>query len=133
MDFSDLIAVANAKEQALKDARKEFMDLVKMLSIVDKKQEDILHCLEFNKYNAVDMMRLVKSLIACRKVRREIKAKRAFAQRIFDVTANKLEKFGAIISDMKDFQLTSPYKCKVMKDIFDTNEFNLETLRNEVK
>lgn len=129
MEFQSLLDLAKAKEKALMQAKNEYQALAKMESLIDKKQQDILHCLELNKYNAVDLMRLVKNLILCRKMRREIKTKKGFAQRIHNVQVDKLN---YVMKDIEAYTLTD-YKPKIMKNIFDPSEFSEETLRKEVK
>ena len=52
---------------------KRFAELSKELSSVDQEQDDILHFLEFETYNAVTMMKVTKRLKEVRAKRREIK------------------------------------------------------------
>lgn len=49
--------------------------LTSQLSEYDKQQEDILHFIEFGKYNAVTMMKVTKKLRNVRIKRREVKNK----------------------------------------------------------
>lgn len=52
---------------------KRHNELVKALSEVDLEQQDILHFLEFDTYDAVTMMKVTKRLKEVRVKRREIK------------------------------------------------------------
>ena len=61
---------------------KRYQELVKELSEVDLEQEDILHFLELDTYNAVTMMKVTKRLKEVRSRRREIKNELAMVQPI---------------------------------------------------
>ena len=71
----------NSYVENMYDKRRE---LISKLSKADKEQDDILHFLEFEKYNAATMMKVTKKLKEVRANRREIKNELSEIQTICD-------------------------------------------------
>lgn len=75
-----------------KRANKRKAELNKELSKKDGEQEDILHCLEFKKCNAIITSKLAKKLKEVRKERRLIKEELEAVQRITQGINKRKEK-----------------------------------------
>ena len=87
---------------------KKQTELVSELSKVDKEQEDILHFIELEKYNAATMMKVTKKL-------KEVRAKRR-------VIKDELGEVQAICSRIKPYnrkeeERTCTYKSEILKGV----------------
>lgn len=87
---------------------KKQTELVSELSKVDKEQEDILHFLELEKYNAATMMKVTKKL-------KEVRAKRR-------IIKDELNEVQAICSRIKPYnrkegERTYTYKSEILKGV----------------
>lgn len=88
---------------------KRFAELSKELSSVDQEQDDILHFLEFETYNAVTMMKVTKRLKEVRAKRREIKHE-------FNAVCAVHSRLGkSTLTDTTQKRYT--YKTEVLRDI----------------
>lgn len=66
------------------DIKKKKDELLEELSKCDLEQEDILHFIEFEKYDAITMVKLVKKLKDVRQRRRVVKDKYQAVQIVHD-------------------------------------------------
>ena len=85
--------------------------LVQELSQVDLEQQDILHFLEFDSYDAVTMMKVTKKL-------REVRGKRRIIKDELSEVQSVLERIGKAPLSHKT-QSTYTYKTAVLSDISD--------------
>lgn len=96
----------NSYRETIKNKKKELED---RLSIVDLKQQDILHFLEIEKCDAVMMSKATKKLIALRKERRDIKEEWAYVNWIWLRMKDKIQ-------ERPEFT-KAIYKTNIMKEI----------------
>ena len=66
------------------DINAKYKELFEQLSKVDSEQDDILHFLELETYDAITMMKTTKKLKVVREKRRQIKNELSVIQKIHD-------------------------------------------------
>ena len=73
------------------DIAKRKNELESELSILDKQSVDLLHFLEFEKCDAVKMMRVTKKLKLIRNERRKVKDELCVVQKIYAITQKSVD------------------------------------------
>lgn len=114
-DISKLIGSINNLENEYKIMLKKYSD---EFSVADKKQQDILHYIEFNNINSVAGYRLIKELQAVRQERRRAEDNVELLNAIaLNLTLNNKDKtVNATINNRKQKVKNRKYHMKIYKD-----------------
>ena len=89
-----MLQVGQMKQQFLRDLAKRRTELYEQLSQYDNEEQDLLHFIENEKYDAVTMVKVAKLLKDNRLARRKIKVELEQLQSIRDTVAHRnLQKF----------------------------------------
>lgn len=89
-----MVHVTQMRQDFLKDLAKRNKELREQLSQYDMEEQDLLHFIENEKYDAVTMVKVTKLLKENRLARRQIKVELEQLQSVRDAIAHrKLQKF----------------------------------------
>ena len=90
--------------QYLATIKSKFQECNKRLSEIDLKEQDLLHFLEFEKCDAITMMKVVKKLKEVRAKRREIKDEFDKINAVYTRLCN--------LKNLKESEITKHYNYK---------------------
>jgi hypothetical protein len=116
---------------SLKDIQDDISNLNNELSVVDKKEQDLLHMIEIVKASASEGFSLYKQLHEVRNERRDIKDRLEEAKEIRDFmqafkagTRNTIERKIKLIDNVRESQEKKTYTLKVLTHLQPYNKRN---------
>lgn len=117
---NEIKKLVNREEQDKKVLRKFFEKYVTRNSILDKKEQDVLHYIEFNDPSEEEYVQLIACIQEVRKNRRIIKKSLSIIRKLMERNVSRAR---MILEDNETDCGT--YTPKMVNNLFDINEYKL--------